>query len=139
MRAPASGRSASKARSILDEPQSRGLLGRQYRRRAVCGICGIFQTGGPPRHVVQRDLLDARTDEGRVVDEPIEPVRHVLSQIAATDVVVATRFTTSSWLWCSASRRSGISFHYKCDALMNQMRLSEYRHDLSLDTYDRPG
>ena len=59
---PVTGRSASKARSTLDEPQSRGLPERQYRRLAVCGICGIFQTGGRPPHVVEQDMLDAMTD-----------------------------------------------------------------------------
>jgi len=28
----------------------------------LCGICGIFQTSGPPRHVVEQDVLDAMTD-----------------------------------------------------------------------------
>jgi polysaccharide pyruvyl transferase WcaK-like protein len=70
-------------------------------------------------------------DETRVVDEPIESVRDVLAQIAATDVVVATRFHNVLLAMVLGKPVIAISFHHKCDALMDQMRLSEYRHDLN--------
>jgi polysaccharide pyruvyl transferase WcaK-like protein len=70
-------------------------------------------------------------DESRVVDEPIESVRDVLSQIAATDVVVATRFHNVLLAMVLGKPVIAITFHHKCDALMNQMGLSEYRHDLN--------
>jgi polysaccharide pyruvyl transferase WcaK-like protein len=70
-------------------------------------------------------------DEDRVVDEPIDSVRDLLAQLAATDVVVATRFHNVLLAMVLGKPAIAISFHHKCDALMNQMGLSEYRHDLN--------
>jgi polysaccharide pyruvyl transferase WcaK-like protein len=70
-------------------------------------------------------------DASRVVDEPIESVDDVLAQIAATDVVVATRFHNVLLAMVLGKPVIAITFHQKCDALMNQMQLPEYRHDLT--------
>ena len=70
-------------------------------------------------------------DASRVVDEPIESVDDVLAQLAATDVVVATRFHNVLLAMVLGKPVIAITFHQKCDALMNQMQLSEYRHDLN--------
>ena len=56
---PATGRSASRARSILDEPQSRGFLGRQYRRLA----CG--ESAGASRRAGRRVTSSSRTCSSR--------------------------------------------------------------------------
>src|SRR5262249_60977440 len=36
--------------------------GRSYSQRAMCGICGIAQVGGPKRKVVEADVLSRMTD-----------------------------------------------------------------------------
>jgi len=79
---------------------------------------------------VLRERL-GRYDTSRVVDDPIESVDDVLAQIAATDVVVATRFHNVLLAMVLGKPVIAITFHHKCDALMNQMQLSEYRHDLN--------
>jgi polysaccharide pyruvyl transferase WcaK-like protein len=65
-------------------------------------------------------------DRKRIIDEPIHSVEDLLSQIAATDAVVATRFhNTLLALLCERPVIS-ISFHHKCDSLMAAMGMSDY-------------
>jgi polysaccharide pyruvyl transferase WcaK-like protein len=75
-------------------------------------------------------------DQEHVIDEPIRSVEDLLSQIVATDIVVATRFhNVLLSLLCNRPVIS-ISFHQKCDSLMTAMELSEYCidiHDLKAD------
>jgi polysaccharide pyruvyl transferase WcaK-like protein len=100
------------------------LLGRGYDVRLLIGDIGdteaIREFG---------DLLKGRIsacDEEHIIDEPISSVENLLSQIAATDLVVATRFhNVLLSLFCNKPVIS-ISFHHKCEALMSAMGLSEY-------------
>jgi polysaccharide pyruvyl transferase WcaK-like protein len=92
--------------------------------------------GDGDREVVDelRSVLRERLgsyEESRVVDEPMDSVGNVLGQIAATDVVVATRFHNVLLAMVLGKPVIAISFHHKCEALMKQMRLYEYRHDLN--------
>jgi len=81
-----------------------------------------------------RDLLRKRisaSDEERIVDEPIRSPDELLLQIAATDLVVATRFhNVLLSLFCNKPVIS-ISFHHKCVSLMSSMGLSEYSLDFN--------
>src|SRR5262249_49597455 len=65
-----------------------------------------------------RGLLRKRLsmfDEGHIIEEPILSVRDLLSQIVATDIIVATRFhNVLLGLLCEKPVIS-ISFHHKCD------------------------
>jgi polysaccharide pyruvyl transferase WcaK-like protein len=70
-------------------------------------------------------------DEGRVLYQPIGSVEEVLSQLAATDVVVATRFHNVLLALLLNKPVIAISFHHKCSSLMNEMGLSEYCHDIN--------
>jgi polysaccharide pyruvyl transferase WcaK-like protein len=65
-------------------------------------------------------------DEGRIIDEPISSVEELLSQIAATDIVVATRFHNVLLALLCNKPVISISFHHKCESLMSAMGLSEY-------------
>jgi len=68
----------------------------------------------------------ASFDRNRIIDEPIHSVEDLLSQIAATDAVVATRFHNILLaLFCEKPVIS-ISFHHKCDSLMMAMGMSDY-------------
>jgi polysaccharide pyruvyl transferase WcaK-like protein len=70
-------------------------------------------------------------DEGRVIDEPVESVEDLLSQLAATNFVVATRFHNVLLSLLLNKPVIAISFHHKCSSLMGQMGLTEYCQDIN--------
>jgi polysaccharide pyruvyl transferase WcaK-like protein len=81
-----------------------------------------------------KSLLAKRTvtqDEERIIDEPIESVDELLSQIAETDLVVATRFHNILLSLFLNKPTIAISFHHKCSSLMDQMGLTEYCEDMN--------
>lgn len=81
-----------------------------------------------------RNLLKARLsefDEARIIYEPISSVQNLLSQIAATDFVVATRFHNVLLSLLCDRPVIAISFHHKCDSLMSSMDLSTYCLDIN--------
>jgi len=65
-------------------------------------------------------------DRKRIIDEPIHSVEDLLSQIAATDAVVATRFHNILLALLCEKPVISVSFHHKCDSLMAAMGMSEY-------------
>ena len=67
-------------------------------------------------------------DGHRVVEQPIATVAEVLRQLRATDVVVATRFHNVVLALRLNKPTIAISFHCKCAALMNYMKLTNYCH-----------
>jgi polysaccharide pyruvyl transferase WcaK-like protein len=79
----------------------------------------------------------AAYDDDRIVDEPAHSTEQLLSQIAETDVVVATRFHNVLLALLLNKPVIAISFHHKCAALMEQMGLSEYCHDINHMNSDR--
>lgn len=70
-------------------------------------------------------------DEGRVTDRPIGSVQELLSQLSATDAVVATRFHNVLMSLLLEKPVIAISFHHKCSSLMSEMQLAEYCHDIN--------
>jgi polysaccharide pyruvyl transferase WcaK-like protein len=80
-------------------------------------------------------LLRARLmtyEEGRIIAEPIASSKDLLSQLAATDFVVATRFHNVLLALLLNKPSIAISFHPKCSSLMDQLDLSEYCQDIKL-------
>jgi polysaccharide pyruvyl transferase WcaK-like protein len=69
-------------------------------------------------------------DEERIIAEPIASAQDLLSQLAATDFVVATRFHNVLLALFLNKPSIAISFHHKCSSLMGQMGLSEYCQDI---------
>jgi polysaccharide pyruvyl transferase WcaK-like protein len=69
--------------------------------------------------------------EGHIVDEPICSVESLLSQIVATDMVVATRFHNVLLALLCDKPVISVSFHNKCESLMSAMGLSEYCLDIN--------
>jgi polysaccharide pyruvyl transferase WcaK-like protein len=67
---------------------------------------------------------------GRIIDEPVSSVEHLLSQLASTDAVVATRFHNVLLALILQKPVISISFHHKCVSLMSEMGLSEYCQDI---------
>jgi polysaccharide pyruvyl transferase WcaK-like protein len=70
-------------------------------------------------------------EQGRIIDDPITSVEDLLSQLAATDLVVATRFHNVLLSLVLRKPVIAISFHHKCSSLMSQMGLSEYCQDIN--------
>jgi polysaccharide pyruvyl transferase WcaK-like protein len=103
---------------------ARWLLGRGYNIRLLIGDFADVRAKAVFLQLLAQDpAIDIRH---RIIDEPIRSVEDLLSQIAATDAVVATRFhNTLLALFCEKPVIS-ISFHNKCDSLMAAMGMSDY-------------
>lgn len=87
-----------------------------------------------------RALLKERSvacEDGRIVDEPVASFKDVLSQIAATDFVVATRFHNILFSILLNKPTIAVSFHHKCSSLMSQMGLAEYCENINTLGSDR--
>jgi polysaccharide pyruvyl transferase WcaK-like protein len=69
-------------------------------------------------------------DEERIIDQPALSVEQLLPQIAATDIVVATRFHNVLLALVLNKPVIAISFHHKCASLMSDMGLADYCHDI---------
>jgi polysaccharide pyruvyl transferase WcaK-like protein len=70
-------------------------------------------------------------DEERIIDQPALSVEELLPQIAASDLVVATRFHNVLLALVLNKPVIAISFHQKCASLMSDMGLAEYCHDIN--------
>jgi polysaccharide pyruvyl transferase WcaK-like protein len=73
----------------------------------------------------------AKYDEDRIIDQPAVSVEQLLTQIAATDMVVATRFHNVLLALVLNKPVIAISFHSKCTSLMRDMGLTGYCHDIN--------
>lgn len=82
------------------------------------------------KDLLLREGLAAR-DEGRIIDEPVTSVDNLLSQISATDIIVATRFHNVLLALLCNKPAISISFHHKSVSLMSAMGLSEYCLDIN--------
>ena len=105
------------------------LLAREYDVRLLSGDLADAQA----RHEF-RALLGERLsacDQSRIIDEPISSVEEILSQIAATDIIVATRFHNVVMALVCEKPVISISFHHKCESLMSAMGLAEYCLDIN--------
>jgi polysaccharide pyruvyl transferase WcaK-like protein len=82
-----------------------------------------------------RELLNedtsTRVDQTRIVDAPASSVEQLLSQLAETDVVVATRFHNVLLALLLGKPVIAVSFHHKCASLMDGLGLSEYAQDMN--------
>jgi polysaccharide pyruvyl transferase WcaK-like protein len=106
------------------------LLGHDYDIRLLLGDADTIVID-EFRSVLERV---GTYDEERIVEQPIASVHDVLSEIAATDVVVATRFHNVLLALLLDKPVIAISFHHKSSSLMSDMELSEYCH--SIDRMD---
>jgi polysaccharide pyruvyl transferase WcaK-like protein len=118
---------------------ARWLLARGYDIRLLIGDLDDTNTSRQFQELLRERISPC--EEEHIVDRPIRSVDHLLSEIAATDIVVATRFhNVLLSLFCNKPVIS-ISFHHKCTSLMNDMGLSRYCLDIndfrSADLIDR--
>ena len=70
-------------------------------------------------------------EEERVTGPVVGSIDDVLSQLSATDLVVATRFHNVLMSLLLGKPPLAISFHHKVSSLMSEMGLSEYCHDIN--------
>jgi polysaccharide pyruvyl transferase WcaK-like protein len=80
---------------------------------------------------------DVQYHDDRLIDVPISSADEVLSQLAAADVVVASRFHNVLFAMMLTKPVVAISYHEKVDALMNELGLQEYCHDIDHLDVDR--
>jgi polysaccharide pyruvyl transferase WcaK-like protein len=104
------------------------LLKHEYDIRLLTGDLG-------DRQVVEefKCLLSARIGVYagyRIVDNPVSSVDELLSELSATDIVVATRFHNILLALVLNKPVISISFHHKCASLMKEMGLSKYCYDI---------
>jgi polysaccharide pyruvyl transferase WcaK-like protein len=105
------------------------LLAHEYDVRLLIGDVVDSHAKSQFRDLL-RECLSA-CDQGHIIDEPIWSVEELLSQIVATDIVVATRFHNVLLALLCNKPAVSISFHHKCVSLMSAMRLSQYCLDIN--------
>jgi polysaccharide pyruvyl transferase WcaK-like protein len=105
------------------------LLVRGYNVRLLIGDLGDTNAKNYFRDLLRKRISES--DEERIIDEPIRSPDDLLLQIAATELVVATRFHNIILALLCNKPVISISFHHKCESLMSSMGLSEYCLDLN--------
>jgi polysaccharide pyruvyl transferase WcaK-like protein len=65
-----------------------------------------------------------------IIDEPAQSASELLSQLARTDIVVASRFHNVLLALMLKKPVIAISFHEKVDSLMREMGLTRFCHDI---------
>lgn len=108
----------------------RWLLAHKYDVRLLSGDTGDMHVREELKDLLLREGLSAR-DEGRIIDEPVTSVDNLLSQISATDIIVATRFHNVVLALLCNKPAISMSFHHKSVSLMSAMGLSEYCLDIN--------
>ena len=107
----------------------RWLLARDYDVRLLIGEVSDRGASDEFKSLLKTSL--GTYDEGRIIDQPALSLEQLLPQIAATDVVVATRFHNILLALVLNKPVISISFHHKCASLMAEMGLSDYCHDIN--------
>jgi len=105
------------------------LLKHQYAVRLIIGDA-VYD-----KRVRQdlRTLLEKnefKYEDRKIIDEPASSFDEVLSQLAATDIVVASRFHNVLLALMLSKLVVAISYHEKVDALMTGVGLKEFSQDI---------
>ena len=108
---------------------SQWLLVRDYDIRLLIGEVTDRSASDEFKSLL-RALL-GHYDESRIIDQPARSVEELLPQLAATDIVVATRFHNVLLALVLNKPVIAISFHHKCASLMKEMGLSDYCQDIN--------
>ena len=107
------------------------LLDRDYDVKLLLGDEDVDTVVIDDLKAVLRERLASDVDE-RVTDHTIGSVNELLSQLRATDLVIATRFHNVLMSLLLGKPVVAISFHHKCSSLMSEIGLSEYCQDINL-------
>jgi polysaccharide pyruvyl transferase WcaK-like protein len=106
------------------------LLDHEYDVKLLLGDADADTIVVDDLKALLRERLASNFDE-RVTDHSIGSIHELLSQLSATDLVVATRFHNVLMSLLLDKPVIAISFHHKCSSLMSEMGLSEYCHDIN--------
>lgn len=104
------------------------FLGRGYDVRIIIG--DRFDVSAVKEFRRRLDEVLPEQVPGRIVERPIFFLDELMSEIAACDLVVATRFHNVIFALLNEKPTIAVSFHHKCESLMRTMGLSEYCVDL---------
>jgi polysaccharide pyruvyl transferase WcaK-like protein len=105
------------------------LLEREYTVRLLIGdVVYDGRARQDLKALLERDGL--RYESGNIVDDPPQSVSELLSQLATTDVVIASRFHNVLLALMLGKPVVAISFHEKVDALMSAVGLTEFCQDI---------
>jgi polysaccharide pyruvyl transferase WcaK-like protein len=107
----------------------RWLITNKYDIRLLRGDIGDVHTMQEFKGLLRERLSDC--DYGHIIEEPVSSVKDLVSQIAATDIVVATRFHNVLLATLCNKPVMAISCHHKCASLMSAMGLSTYCLDIN--------
>jgi polysaccharide pyruvyl transferase WcaK-like protein len=105
------------------------LVAHEYDVRLLIGDAGDLRVTRELRGLLKGQLSES--DEQHIIEEPISSIEDLFSQIAATDIVVATRFHNVLMASLCNKPTLSISFHHKCQSLMSALGLSEYCLDIN--------
>jgi polysaccharide pyruvyl transferase WcaK-like protein len=108
----------------------RWLLSREYDVRLLTGDV-LYDAAVVEDFTALLKQYASTNDKGHVINEPVCSVEGLLIQLAATDIVVATRFHNVLLALILNKPVISISFHHKCASLMSEMGLSEYCQDIN--------
>lgn len=100
------------------------FLARGYSVRLLIGDYSDIETKNLLLQLLAEHLTVSERE--RIIDEPIHTVDDLLSQISATDAVVATRFHNILLSLLCEKPTIAISFHDKCASVMEAMGMSDY-------------
>jgi polysaccharide pyruvyl transferase WcaK-like protein len=107
------------------------LLAHEYDVRLLIGDVLYDQAVQKDfRELLGKNVRASNGRTGRIIDEPITSVEQLLTQLAATDIVVATRFHNALLSLILGKPVISIAFHHKCVSLMSDMGLSQYCQDI---------
>jgi polysaccharide pyruvyl transferase WcaK-like protein len=112
----------------------KSLLAHDYDVRLLSGDIGDVRAIQDLRELLKKELSES--DEERIIYVPLISVGGLLSQIAATDIVVATRFHNLVFGFLCNKPVIAISFHHKCESLMRATEQSDYCLDINDVTAD---
>ncbi len=107
----------------------RWLLANDYDIRLVIGE--VSDSGAVEEFQSLLRASPGDYDQERIIDQEAVCVEQLLSQLAATDIVVASRLHNVLLALLLNKPVIAISFHHKCASLMSQMGLSQYCHDIN--------
>src|SRR5262249_13709373 len=105
------------------------LLAHDYEIRLLIGDVADLRVTQEFRGLLNQRVQDR--DQERIIEEPVGGAEDLFSQIAKTDIVVATRFHNVLMALVCGKPVISISFHHKCESLMSAMGLSDYCLDIN--------
>jgi polysaccharide pyruvyl transferase WcaK-like protein len=105
------------------------LISRHYDVKLLIGDAADNDAKQKFKDLLRKQLLGC--EEKHIIDEPISSVQDLLSQIATTNFVVATRFHNIVMSLICNKPVISVSFHHKCESLMRAVDMSDYCLDMN--------